>query len=183
MTRPYDAILHEQMDYYRARAGEYDRWFFREGRYDRGEQATRAWFQDIGQVQEVLSDVPLDGADVLEFAPGTGLWTKFLCRRARHVTAVDASSEMIDQARRRLGEFANKVQFVEADLFLWEPTTEYDAVSFAFGSATYLGVASISSWTRFVAPSGLPAQCSFSTLAKSPLPQRTITSFPVKTKS
>ena len=29
-------LLDEQMAYYRARADEYDEWFFREGRYDRG---------------------------------------------------------------------------------------------------------------------------------------------------
>lgn len=29
-------LLAEQLAYYRARAGEYDQWFLREGRYDRG---------------------------------------------------------------------------------------------------------------------------------------------------
>lgn len=30
-------ILQEQIQYYRDRASEYDEWFFRQGRYDRGE--------------------------------------------------------------------------------------------------------------------------------------------------
>jgi hypothetical protein len=30
-------ILREQADYYRARAPEYDQWWLREGRYDRGQ--------------------------------------------------------------------------------------------------------------------------------------------------
>ena len=29
-------LLGEQVEYYRARAEEYDEWFFRQGRYDRG---------------------------------------------------------------------------------------------------------------------------------------------------
>lgn len=29
-----DPTLQQQIDYYRARAGEYDQWFYREGRYD-----------------------------------------------------------------------------------------------------------------------------------------------------
>ena len=39
MSSP-DPILSDQLGYYRARSGEYDEWFFREGRYDRGEDAT-----------------------------------------------------------------------------------------------------------------------------------------------
>ena len=132
VREPDEAILREQVDYYRARADEYDGWFFRTGRYDRGEQATQQWFNEIEQVREALSGVPLDGGDVLELAPGTGLWTELLCRRARSVTAVDASSEMVAQARRRLGEAARKVQFVKADLFTWEPTSRFDAVVFCF---------------------------------------------------
>lgn len=31
-----DSILREQIDYYRSRAAEYDEWFLRTGRYDRG---------------------------------------------------------------------------------------------------------------------------------------------------
>ena len=126
------ALLAEQVDYYKARAAEYDRWYFRQGRYDRGEDATRTWFAEIDQVRHALYEVALDGADVLELAPGTGLWTELLCRRAAHVTAVDASGEMIDQNRRRLGELASKVQFEEADLFDWQPGGPFDAVVFCF---------------------------------------------------
>ena len=27
-------IVHDQINYYRARAGEYDEWFYRQGRFD-----------------------------------------------------------------------------------------------------------------------------------------------------
>ena len=41
-----DTILSEQVDYYRARAGEYDKWWNREGRYDRGSEANAKWFAE-----------------------------------------------------------------------------------------------------------------------------------------
>ena len=34
-------ILLDQIAYYRARAGEYDQWWFRAGRYDRGPELDR----------------------------------------------------------------------------------------------------------------------------------------------
>jgi hypothetical protein len=42
-----DEVLAEQAEYYRARAGEYD---LRQGRYDRGKEATRAWFEEVEEV-------------------------------------------------------------------------------------------------------------------------------------
>lgn len=125
-------ILVEQAEYYRARAPEYDRWFFREGRYDRGDAATALWFSEVEEVRGALARMPLDGADVIELAPGTGIWTELLVDRARHVTAVDASSEMVEENRRRLGDRARSVTFILADLFTWQPDHEYDAVVFCF---------------------------------------------------
>ena len=47
--KPVDRVLlDEQIEYYRARAPEYDEWFFRRGRYDRGEGHRRAWFAEGG---------------------------------------------------------------------------------------------------------------------------------------
>ncbi|QFS50036.1 hypothetical protein [Nostoc sphaeroides] len=31
-------VIQQQIEYYRARANEYDQWFYRTGRYDRGEE-------------------------------------------------------------------------------------------------------------------------------------------------
>ncbi len=127
-----DVVLLEQIDYYRARATEYDDWFLRLGRYDRGEEATRRWFEQVEEVRRALRALPLDEKNILELAPGTGIWTKELCNRAAHITAVDASSEMIELNRQRLGDQVEKVTFVEADLFEWHPTREFDAVVFCF---------------------------------------------------
>ena len=106
-----EQVLGEQLAYYRARAGEYDRWFVREGRYDRGRKARQMWFSELEQVRAALSAVPLDGADVVELAAGTGIWTDVLAGRAAYVTAVDASPEMIELNRRRLAGAASPVSF------------------------------------------------------------------------
>lgn len=44
-------ILHEQVQYYRERASEYDEWFFRQGRYDRGEAHRQQWFSRIDNLK------------------------------------------------------------------------------------------------------------------------------------
>jgi len=125
-------LLREQLRYYDARAEEYDDWFFRQGRYDRGEEATVTWFKELGEVEVALERLPLDGAELLELAPGTGLWTERLVGRAATLTAVDGSLEMIEVAKRRLGERWNLVTFIQADLFDWEPTTRYDGAVLCF---------------------------------------------------
>jgi demethylmenaquinone methyltransferase/2-methoxy-6-polyprenyl-1,4-benzoquinol methylase len=125
-------LLREQLEYYRARAGEYDRWFFREGRYDRGETSNAAWFSESAEVRLALSRLALDGAAVLELAAGTGIWTIELARRAGRVTAVDGAPEMIAENLRRLGALSGRVDYVEANLFEWRPQRTFDAVVFCF---------------------------------------------------
>ena len=48
------AALEQQLDYYRARAGEYDDWWFRTGRYDRGPEANAAWFAEVATLEAAL---------------------------------------------------------------------------------------------------------------------------------
>jgi ubiquinone/menaquinone biosynthesis C-methylase UbiE len=125
-------LLAGQVDYYRVRAPEYDRWFLRQGRYDRGEAATAAWFAELGEVRAALARLPIEGDEVLELAAGTGIWTELLIGRARHVTAVDASPEMLALNRRRLGGGARSVSYVVADLFQWRPERLFDAAVLCF---------------------------------------------------
>lgn len=125
-------ILDEQAEYYRARAAEYDGWFLRLGRYDRGERENARWFVEVDEVRGALDRLPLDGGEVLELAPGTGLWTDLLVDRAARLVAVDSSPEMIEENRRRLGDRARLVSYEVADLFAWAPRREFDAVVFCF---------------------------------------------------
>lgn len=123
-------LLAEQQDYYRARAPEYDDWWQRRGRYDRGADANAHWFAEAAALERALDRFGPEG-DILELACGTGLWTGTLVRHARRLTAVDAAAEMIARARERVG--AAPVEFVHADLFAWSPAAStYDLCFFAF---------------------------------------------------
>jgi demethylmenaquinone methyltransferase/2-methoxy-6-polyprenyl-1,4-benzoquinol methylase len=125
-------ILRDQIDYYRARAGEYDEWWFRTGRYDRGPEFNARWRAEVGAVEAAL-DTWLTACrpqTLLELACGTGLFTRRLAPRVPHITAVDASPEVLAINRSRVAT-AN-VDYIEADLFSWRPAARYDAVFFSF---------------------------------------------------
>ena len=124
-----DALLVQQIAYYRARAGEYDEWFLRQGRYDRGPEQNRRWFAEVAQVADALRAFG-PGGDVLELACGTGIWTERLIAHAASVTAVDSSPEMLALNRARLASL--RVRYVQADLFAWQPERRYDVVFFSF---------------------------------------------------
>jgi demethylmenaquinone methyltransferase/2-methoxy-6-polyprenyl-1,4-benzoquinol methylase len=125
-----DPILSEQVDYYRARAPEYDQWWNREGRYDKGEEFTRAWRAEVEQAETWLDGFGPTG-DVLEIAAGTGNWTRRLLRQADHVTAVDASPETLAINAEKVGPDA-PVDHVVADIFDWSPPRRFDHVFFSF---------------------------------------------------
>ncbi len=124
-----DPVIEEQKAYYAARAAEYEDWFFRRGRFDGGPERNAQWFAELESVrQRVQALAPVQ--DALEIACGTGLWTRVLTRIAQSVTAVDASSEMIAACKNAVGSAS--VQFIQADLFEWEPDRQYDLVFAGF---------------------------------------------------
>jgi cyclopropane fatty-acyl-phospholipid synthase-like methyltransferase len=128
---PVDAqVLDEQLAYYRARAPEYDQWFERVGRYDHGPEHTRTWHVEVATVRGWLRDLQLAGRDVLELAPGTGIWTEVLLDDGATVTAVDGALEMLAQLRARVG--ARPLSTVHADLFDWTPPRAFDAIVSCF---------------------------------------------------
>lgn len=124
-----DAVLAEQLAYYRARAPEYDRWFNREGRYDRGEASTAAWLAELDVVRAALAATIVSGSRVVELAAGTGLWTRELLALGAQVTVIDAAPEMLAELRARVGD---TVDVVVADLFSWTPAERFDATVSCF---------------------------------------------------
>ena len=126
-------LLEGQLAYYRARAEEYDDWFLRRRRHDRGPEWNRRWFSELEDIRQELGRFGPAGR-VLELACGTGLWTVDLARHATSMTAVDASPEVLEINRARLREAGHEtaVRYVEADLFDWRPDAAYDAVFFGF---------------------------------------------------
>jgi SAM-dependent methyltransferase len=127
-----DEAIAEQIEYYRARAGEYDEWWVRRGRYALPPELERQWFHDVAQAETALRDFAPTGR-VLELACGTGLWTRHLVGHAQHVTAVDASPEVIEYNRDRLAGARLNIEYVVADLFGWQPpAAAYDVVMFTY---------------------------------------------------
>ena len=108
-------ILDEQIEYYRARAQEYD--------------------ESIVDTIDLLSPgkdllLKLGKFDsILELACGTGIWTETLLQMGKEVTAVDAAQEMLEIARQKFGE--ERIKYQQADLFQWKPKEQYDLVFFA----------------------------------------------------
>jgi demethylmenaquinone methyltransferase/2-methoxy-6-polyprenyl-1,4-benzoquinol methylase len=125
-------VLADQIAYYRARAGEYDEWWFRAGRYDRGADFNAQWHAETAAVEAALASwlAARRPGHVLELACGTGLFTRVIAPRVARLTAIDASSEVIEINRARVD--AGNVDYVQADLFAWRPTQRYDAVFFSF---------------------------------------------------
>ena len=126
------AILAEQVAYYRARASEYDEWWFRKGRYDRGDELNAAWAAEVGDVESALT-AWLDRSSpqhAVELACGTGLFTRLLAPRVGHLAALDASPEALAINRARVG--AANVDYTQADLFAWNPPRHYDFVFMSF---------------------------------------------------
>jgi demethylmenaquinone methyltransferase/2-methoxy-6-polyprenyl-1,4-benzoquinol methylase len=123
------SILQQQIEYYRARAAEYDEWYLRRGRYDRGPVLNQRWFAQDQEVLAALEAFAPSGA-VLELACGTGIWTARLLPHASELLAIDTSPEVIAINRARLQ--SAKVRYVEADVFAWTPPVQFDAVFFGF---------------------------------------------------
>jgi 2-polyprenyl-3-methyl-5-hydroxy-6-metoxy-1,4-benzoquinol methylase len=115
VTIEHTELVESQLDYYRARATEYDETFvpYMEPALPAALERLRA-----GNIR----------GEILEIASGTGYWTRFLVKLGSSVTALDGSAEMIEVAKQRgLAEVA----FEQANLFEWTPGRQWDSVFFA----------------------------------------------------
>lgn len=125
----HDPLVTQQIAYYQARAQEYDEWFLRKGRYDRGPQLNEQWFREVAHVRKALQRFHPSG-HMLELACGTGLWTEQLLRYADRITAVDAVEEVLTLNQNRLQ--SSRVAYLQADIFNWKPAERYDTIFFGF---------------------------------------------------
>ena len=124
-----DDIVDSQIGYYRARAAEYDEWWFRTNRYDQGAEKNAVWFAEVAEIEAVLAQAPVRG-NALEIACGTGLWTRYLAPRVDRLLALDAADEPMAIARQRVS--APHVTYLKADIFSWQPSERYDFIFFGF---------------------------------------------------
>jgi demethylmenaquinone methyltransferase/2-methoxy-6-polyprenyl-1,4-benzoquinol methylase len=181
MDVPNEAhVLQQQVDYYRARAAEYDAWWYRTGRFDRGKENNRAWRADVAVVESAVAAMlaATRPSSVLELACGTGLFTRHLAPRVDHVTAVDAAPEVIAINRERVA--ARNVDYIEADIFAWQPPARYDCVFMSFWLSHVPSTRFAAFWSmvrRALAPDGIAyvvdsAHDPTSTAANHPPPDR-----------
>ena len=129
-----ERTLGEQMLYYEARAGEYDEWWLRRGRYDHGAADNEAWFAEQAEARAALISAIPEGGHVADLACGTGIWTVLLAAHADRVTAIDGSVAMLAKAEDRLTQsgLIDRVNFLQADLFAWRPSVQFDAIFLGF---------------------------------------------------
>ncbi len=161
-TAESDSVLREQRRYYALRAGEYDDVYERGGQHDRGSEANADWLEEMARLQRAFERVPLEG-DIIELAAGTGAWTARLIERARSLTVLDASPEMLARNRERLGPASERVVYGVVDLFDWRPTRTWDACVFGFWLCKVPDAASVGSCRRSPTPCGPEASCAAST--------------------
>jgi SAM-dependent methyltransferase len=88
------------IDYYEARAPEYDDWYLRRGRYARGAIHDAAWNAELDAAGRWLDALPWRG-EIVELAAGTGWWSPLLASRGE-LSLYDASPAALDRARERL---------------------------------------------------------------------------------
>jgi SAM-dependent methyltransferase len=123
-----DPVLEEQREYYEQRAGEYDDWWLRRGRYDQGPEENARWAAEGGEVRAALDRLDVQG-DVLELAPGTGQWSRLLLPRCETLTLVDGSPAMLAH---NPAAADRRSRAVVADLFEWTTDARFDVVAFGF---------------------------------------------------
>ena len=124
-----DDIVASQIGYYRARAEEYDEWWFRTNRYDQGAEKNAQWFREVAEAEAALAAADVRG-NALEIACGTGLWTRHLAPRVARLLALDVADEPMAIAKQRVS--APNVTFLNTDIFSWRPTERYDFIFFGF---------------------------------------------------
>ena len=90
----------EMIAYYEARAGEYDDWYLRRGRYAHGPVHDQAWNAELDSATLWLDGLPLSG-EIVELAAGTGWWSPLLATKG-DLSIYDAADGPLDRARDRL---------------------------------------------------------------------------------
>lgn len=131
MADDVEALLAEQVDYYQARASEYDEAY----------AGADSPLQHLDPVLDLLALLPAGGR-VLEVACGTGQWTQHLARRFADVTALDTSADALAIARQRAPA---GVRWVREDVFRFGSEAPFDLVFAAF----WLSHVPWSEWPRF----------------------------------
>ncbi len=121
-----DAVL---LAYYEARAPEYDDWYLRRGRYERGPIHDAAWDAELDAAGRWLDEIPIHG-EIVELAAGTGWWSPLLASKGE-LSLYDGTAAPLDRARERLVAHQLRAHLHVRDAWA-EPDRPVDAVFTGF---------------------------------------------------
>jgi SAM-dependent methyltransferase len=125
-AQPVDA---EMLAYYEARAPEYDDWYLRRGRYERGPVHDAAWNTELDMAGRWLDALPITG-EIVELAAGTGWWSPLLAAKGE-LSMYDGNPGPLDRARERLVAHRLRAHLHVRDA--WdEPDRQVDALFTGF---------------------------------------------------
>ncbi|HEY7591233.1 MAG TPA: class I SAM-dependent methyltransferase [Candidatus Limnocylindrales bacterium] len=154
--RADDRMLDDRalVDYYAARASEYDDWYLRRGRYSHGPVHDAAWNAELDAAGAWLDGLPISG-EIVELAAGTGWWSPLLAPKGE-LSLYDANEAPLDLARKRLVAHGLRAHTHVRDAWA-EPDRQVDALFAGFWLshvprdrlAAFLGIA-----RRWLKPGG-----------------------------
>jgi SAM-dependent methyltransferase len=124
-----DGLAAEMVAYYVARAGEYDDWYLRRGRYSHGPVHDTAWNAELDAATLWLDGLPLSG-EIVELAAGTGWWSPLLASKSE-LSIYDVAEAPLDRARERLVAHGLRAHIHVRDAWS-EPDRLVDAVFAGF---------------------------------------------------
>lgn len=122
-------IDRQMIDYYEARAPEYDDWYLRRGRYERGAIHDAAWNAELDSAGRWLDGLPWRG-EIVELAAGTGWWSPLLASLGE-LSLYDASPAALDRARERLVAHGLRAHLHVRDAWA-DPDREVDGLFMGF---------------------------------------------------
>lgn len=119
----------EMLAYYEARAPEYDDWYLRRGRYERGPVHDAAWNAELDMAGRWLDALPIRG-EIVELAAGTGWWSPLLASKGE-LSLYDGAPAPLDLARERLVAHRLRAHLQVRDAWA-APDREVDAIFTGF---------------------------------------------------
>ena len=122
--------LHDEMiEYYSARAPEYDDFYLRRGPYAHGPIDDMAWQVDLDAAGQWLDALPIRG-EIVELAAGTGWWSPLLASKGE-LSLYDAAEAPLSIARDRLLAHNLRAHLHVRDAWA-EPDRRVDALFLGF---------------------------------------------------
>jgi SAM-dependent methyltransferase len=123
-----DALIAEQIDFYRADSAGYDR--FLTSMLDPTNEAGADYRRILDWLGAFFSEAAPLGR-VLEIGAGNGIVAERVAPFAHQLDLLDSSPESLAQAADRLSRFAKRVRCIERDVFTLDtPADRYDLVYF-----------------------------------------------------